>query len=134
MYWMPGLCPEVTWAGLDQCCPPSAELDISTASSTPGPLAFHTWNIRPVAWSPAIMGRQRRMPAGPPPMFLATTTGLLHVAPPSKEVRATIEVPLPAAVPFRRMNPCLEPLPNAWPENRYVSVIAPSGWTNGCEF
>src|SRR5215831_16754771 len=105
MYWMFGAFPWVTCIGLDQVCPPLVELEISTASRTPGPLAFHTWNIRPVAWSPSMSGRQQRMPAGPPPTFLATTAALVQCAPPSKEVCATTEVPLPALVPFLRMNP-----------------------------
>src|SRR5690242_7401132 len=117
MYWMFGAFPWVTCMGLDQCCPPSVELEISTASRAPGRLAFHTWNIRPVVWSPDIIGRQQRIPDGPPPMFVATTTGLLQVAPPSKEVRPTIETPLPALVPFFRM-PCLMLSPNALPANR----------------
>lgn len=75
MYWMFGAFPEVTWTGWDQFIP-LADEDSSTASSAPGPLAFQTWNMRPAMWSPDMSGRQQRMPAGPPPMFLAMPPGL----------------------------------------------------------
>src|SRR5215469_15956301 len=133
MYWIFGRCPGVTWTAEDQCRP-SVDVDNSTGSSTPGPLAFHTANICPVVWSPSIIGRQHRMSAGPPPMLWATTDGLVQEAPPSEELRATSDTPLPC----RRMKPCrspfpITPFPSAWPAEKYTSVITPFGWTKGWE-
>jgi hypothetical protein len=51
-------------------------------------------------------------------MFLPTTTGLVQWAPPSKEVCATIETPLPTFTPFLGMMPCRTLSPSAWPANR----------------
>src|SRR5260370_17058861 len=84
----------LTCTGLDQLSP-SADRDSQTGSIAPGPLPSHTVYISPVTGSPEVAGRQQRIPAGPPPMFLATSDSLLHAAPPSCQVRAPSQTPLP---------------------------------------
>src|SRR5579859_4678428 len=124
--------PWVTWTGADHCRPNADEESI-TASCWPGPLASHTAYMCPVLGSPAAMGRQQRMAAGPEPMLLATIDRLLHLAPPSVEVCATSVGPPWPVLPCPMMGPRVS-FPNGVPLTMYTSTSVPSGSTNGWEF
>src|SRR5690349_2721716 len=88
----------VTSTGGDQWRP-STEADSWIGS--PGPLPSQTAYSVPDTGSAVAAGRQQRMFGAPKPTLGVITCSGLQVAPPSREVRTTKGVALPAATPSR---------------------------------